>query len=149
MEMKGAACVGVFNATRRLFHRLKEAGDALHADTGVTTAMRAVMEDLDRHGAQTVSQMARRRPVTRQHIQALADALMRRKLIESFENPAHKRSPLLRLTSSGRQTFQKMLLREGEFLSALKVQATAGELRSAEAVLLGLIAALEKHGTEP
>lgn len=60
-----------------------------------------LLHSLKTQGPQTVPQLARSRPVARQHIQKLADELAAEGLIEFTENPAHKRSKLLRMTPKG------------------------------------------------
>lgn len=101
-----------------VFHRLRAAGDVLHAERGVTTPMRGVMQSLFDGGAQTVPHLAAIRPVSRQHIQTVVDALAERGLVEAKPNPAHKRSSLIDLTEAGYELFVTM--REAE-------QAVLGE----------------------
>lgn len=106
-------------AIRANFNRLKAAGDALHKDDGVTSAMRAVMESLADHGPQTVPEVARTKRVTRQHIQTLADQLAAAKLLTFKDNPAHKRSSLMHLTAKGERTFTAIRTREKSVLAEL------------------------------
>ena len=63
------------NRIPRLYFLLRAVGDALHADLGVTTAMRGVMISLATLGPKTVPELARARPVSRQHIQTVVNAL--------------------------------------------------------------------------
>jgi DNA-binding MarR family transcriptional regulator len=67
-----------------------------------------VLRSLKLEGAQTVPQIARSRPVSRQHIQKLANTMISDGVIEFVENPAHKRSKLLQLTSKGESVFQEI-----------------------------------------
>jgi DNA-binding MarR family transcriptional regulator len=67
-----------------------------------------MLRSLKLEGPQTVSQIARSRPVPRQSIQKLANEMIKAGLIEFVENPAHKRSKLLRLTPAGEVTFQDL-----------------------------------------
>jgi MarR family len=62
-----------------------------------------VLRGLRRHSAQTVPNMARMRPVSRQHIQELVNRLHATGLVEFEENPAHRRSHLVRLTLNGQR----------------------------------------------
>ncbi|MDQ0463246.1 DNA-binding MarR family transcriptional regulator [Caulobacter ginsengisoli] len=98
----------------RLFHLLKALGDKLHADLGVTTSMRGVMVSLARDGERTVPELARERPVSRQHIQTVVDALTAAGLAMSRPNPQHRRSVLIVLTAEGRRLFETMQARETE-----------------------------------
>lgn len=103
---------GVIRVVRACFNRLKAVGDALHADVGVTSAMRAVMESLAEGGAQTVPAIAKTKRVSRQHIQTLADQLSDAGLLTFKPNPDHKRSSLMDLTTKGKRVFKSMKARE-------------------------------------
>jgi DNA-binding MarR family transcriptional regulator len=147
-----ASVDAVFNLVPPIFFRLTALGDRLHAEHGVTTAMRGVLASLASGGPQTVPQMARARPVSRQHIQALVDALAERELVVLRPNPAHRRSPLVELTERGRTLFDEMRAREAPIvdrldrrLSADKVATTASTLQVLAAQLAAL---LEEHGAE-
>lgn len=93
---------------RKLFHRLKAAAEDLHLSATLPIPQRAILEDLSALGPQTVPQMARSRPVSRQHIQKLVNQLLEQQFVEMIANPAHKTSMLVRLTNRGRKTFEKM-----------------------------------------
>jgi DNA-binding MarR family transcriptional regulator len=114
---------------RKLFHILGAVGDALHADLGITASMRAVLESLARGGAQTVPQMARARPVTRQHIQAIVDQLLNAGLVTLQPNPAHKRSSLVALTKAGEAAFATMSDREAVVLEQVGCHPRPSEAR--------------------
>jgi DNA-binding MarR family transcriptional regulator len=60
-----------------------------------------VMRSLQLEGPQSVAQIARARPVARQAVQRMADALAAEGLIEWIDNPTHKRAKLARLTPAG------------------------------------------------
>lgn len=81
----------VIDETRRLFHCLAS-----------VASQKAVVETPSRDGPQ----IARAKGVSRQHIQTIANGLTEEKLIETHDNPAHQRSPLLALTSEGTRRFQ-------------------------------------------
>jgi DNA-binding MarR family transcriptional regulator len=120
---------------RKLFHVLAAVGDALHADLGITASMRAVLESLARGGAQTVPQMARARPVTRQHIQAIVDQLLDAGLVALQPNPAHKRSSLVTLTGAGEAAFVMMSDREAVVLDQIAASLHHAEVHMALRVL--------------
>lgn len=103
--------------TRRLFQCLGSMANELHRDTEVTASMRAVLEFLWRQEPQTVPQMARGKSVTRQHIQTIVNDLLAVDLIESIENPAHKRSSLIQMTAKGRQGFEQLRRRESRLFA--------------------------------
>lgn len=68
----------------------------------VTMPVRAVLERLDDAGPQPVPAIGRSLWLTRQFVQRLVDEAAGYGLVEAVPNPAHKRSPLFRLTERGR-----------------------------------------------
>ncbi len=130
-------------AVRRLFHKLSHAVSTLHGDGDVSAGMRAVLESVIEGGPQTVPQMARVRPVSRQHIQVLVNELLEGGYVETLENPAHKRSVLVSPTEHGRTTFAAMRAREAGAFKRLDLDLTPEQMASATAVLRSLGAALD------
>lgn len=124
------------------YHRLTRLATALGADLGLTPPQRAVLEGLAA-GPRTVPDLARERGVSRQHIQTLANALAEAGLVETADNPAHRRSPLYRLTAAGRARFDALVAREAGPLEALAGALGHGEAARAGAILARLNAALE------
>ena len=93
--------VSLIDETRLLFHHLRRTAESLHRQGEITAGRRGVLESLHREGPRTVPQLARARPVSRQHIQKLVDPLAAEGLVELVDNPRHKRSKLVRLTAAG------------------------------------------------
>jgi DNA-binding MarR family transcriptional regulator len=79
--------------------------------------------------------MARARTVSRQHIQTLVNELLRDRLVELAPNPAHQRSPLVRLTPKGKALFEVMLRRESALFARIGAAVPENDLRCAAAVL--------------
>jgi len=123
------------NEVRLLFHQLVESGEALHEAEPITMGMRAVLEYLLDSGSSTVPDIARNRHVTRQHIQVLVNDLIEHGAVELADNPAHKRSSLVALTRKGKQTIQRMKVREDRFFAELGPAASQTELRRAAKTL--------------
>lgn len=136
--MSAEAIESLIRGIRRCFNLLRARGDELHKDLAVTTAMRAVMESLSENGAQTVPQIARAKSVSRQHIQELVDALLERGLARFADNPAHRRSPLVHLTTQGAAAFRKMRRREAALLAELATIGSAQEIAASRRVLAAL-----------
>jgi DNA-binding MarR family transcriptional regulator len=137
-----AALAAIVKQTRLVFHRLRALGDRLHRDVAVSTAMRGVMESLAEAGPQTVPQLARARPVARQQIQVVVDALVRAALVEARANPAHRRSALIALTARGERLFAAMKRKEARVLEQLARTLPARDLAAAARVLEALSEAL-------
>ncbi len=125
-------------AVRSLFHVLGDAISTLHKSTGITAGMRGVLESVISGGPQTVPQMARARPVSRQHIQCLVNDLLWLKLVEYADNPAHRRSKVVRATQEGGRLFARLRKGEVEAFGQLSLDLTSEELDSATGVLTGL-----------
>jgi DNA-binding MarR family transcriptional regulator len=102
----------VIAEVRTCFNQLKTLAEHLHGAAGVNPSMRAVMETLSHAGALSVAELAKRKRVSRQHIQIIMNALAAAKLVTAVENPAHRRSPLFDLSEKGRKTFSAMTRRE-------------------------------------
>lgn len=79
-----------------------------------------ILRTLVKEGAMTVPEMARSRPVSRQHCQTIANALEAQGLVEFVDNPKHKRSKLVQVTRKGRERFESM---RKQFLAAAGVYA--------------------------
>ena len=56
-----------------MFHRLKLVATEIHREEGISAAMRGVLNELAQEGPATVPRIARRRPVSRQHIQTVVN----------------------------------------------------------------------------
>ncbi len=127
-ELMDSPLYQVIWRTRRLFQRLAAAGDELHQDLGITTSQRAVLEFLSQHQPQTVPQMAREKTVSRQHIQTIVNKLLERGWVECTVNPAHTRSSLIRMTSTGTRLFEVIRDREAKILAVMEKQLVEKEL---------------------
>jgi len=102
----------LLDEVRLLFHQAVRTGEALHSGESITLGMRGVLEFLHLNGPASVPQLARRRLVTRQHVQALVNALLEKKRVALAPNPAHRRSALVTLTPAGRRQIERMRARE-------------------------------------
>lgn len=138
----------LIHETRRAFHRLRIAAEQLHGDEEISAGERAVLFELDRQGPRTVPEMARARPVSRQHIQSLVNPLVREGQVELVDNPAHRRSKKVRLTPAGRSRVRRMRRREEAVLAALPLRSTRKEVVAAAAVLRELREVLEGEAWE-
>jgi DNA-binding MarR family transcriptional regulator len=125
----------LLNEVRMLFHRAVQVAEELHADEPVTPGMRAVLEFLSRTGPASVPQIARRRFVTRQHIQALVNRLLEQGLVALDQNPAHRRSALVTLTPPGRRLIERILKREARFYADLRLGVPRQEIVQAARAL--------------
>ena len=136
------AMIDLINEVRSTFHLLRVLARDLHGGSDLTAARRGVMIDLLQGSAQTVPTLARKRPVSRQHIQGVVNGLLADDWVELLDNPAHKRSKLVSLTTSGRETITRMLSLESDLLQHLDMDPTPGEMAQAAELLRQARAAL-------
>ena len=106
------AIEGLIEETVNLFHRFKVAAEQVDGGGDMAAGKRGILKCLQGHGPQTVPQMARARPVSRQHIQSLVDPLAKEGYVEFVANPHHKRSSLVRLTGKGKILIAEIARRE-------------------------------------
>lgn len=121
--------------TVSLFHRLKVAAEEMHGQGDNTAGRRGILRGLSRLGPQSVPQMARSRPVSRQHVQSLVNGLLKDGLVALTPNPAHQRSHLVQLTKKGTALVESMIHKERAVLSRLRLSLSERELNAAAKVL--------------
>ncbi len=150
MPSKQQALMSLVHEIRRSFQELGQYANALHSELGVNASMRAVLEFIHEHGAQTVPDIARAKSVTRQHIQTIVDQLLDRGLVEQRANPTHKRSYLIALTRDGRKVFAAIRRKEdsafGKIAEALKGAGVNGaDINNAAATMRALRSAINQQ----
>ncbi len=104
----------------------------------IPSAEAQVIRLLDENGPASVPQLGRLRNTSRQNTQVLINRLVKEGLVELIDNPVHKRSPLVRLTETGRLLPSKARAAEAEMLERLAGIISAEELETATAVLAAL-----------
>ncbi len=132
---------------RACFNRLRTVAEGLHRDVGINPSMRAVMESLAARRGQSVPDIARSRGGSRQHVQTIVNALLAGGFVATVDNPAHRRSPLLDLTKSGRATFAEVSRREAAPLARIARDFPAAPLRAARRALAELEHRLDEELT--
>jgi DNA-binding MarR family transcriptional regulator len=108
---------------------------------------RTLLVMLSRTGPLTVAQIARARREARQRVQPLVNGLVREGALAYQANPAHKRSPLVRLTTKGEKVVQHIIELENTLRSRLKLDVSRPALTAATNVLRRVRAALEDPAT--
>lgn len=139
----GAAMFDLLVEVPRVFFRLRALGRSAGAVTPWGAGSWGLLRSLKLAGPQTVPELARARPVARQRIQKLANELADAGLVEFIDNPAHRRSKLLRLTAAGDAHYRRLtsaLMAEAERLAA---GLNAEEIARAESVIAAVRQRLE------
>ena len=117
----------------------------IHADVHLAPSARGILRNLIAKGPMTVPELAALRPSSRQFIQKIADPLIEAGLIETQDNPRHKRSKLLAITEEGKARVSEMIARERRFLAdALSASGAAvTDVAAATQLLETLIAHMD------
>jgi len=113
------------------FFDLRAAGQEqglVNASGAGTWGLLRLLED---EGPLTVPEVARRRSVSRQYIQKLANELIDEGLVEMVDNPAHRRSKHMQLTGAGARRLTELTGRLRAFLDARAGAIPTARLRAA------------------
>ncbi len=121
----------LFDEVNALQIRLKQAVRGFHSETDSTFVGQDVLQILAESGAQTVPQIARVRSTSRQNIQILVNRLKARGCVELVDNPAHKKSVLVRLTPRGQALLTSALAEQERFKTNLLSHLGENELSDA------------------
>jgi DNA-binding MarR family transcriptional regulator len=116
--------------------------------TGMSVGVRNVLDQLRRGGDLTVPALARAQDLSRQFVQRMVNDARGAGWVEVVENPAHRRSGLVRLTRSGATAIDAVVAGEldrlalvGGGLTGPEVDATLRVLDRMQAALDDLLAA--------
>ena len=105
------------------------------AGAELRTAESALLEIVQRAGSMTVPQIARERSTSRQNIQILVDRLATEGLVEFIDNPAHKRSALVRLTEVGKARWAGGQQARTQFWSEIHSRVSEAEISATLSLL--------------
>ncbi|HME68553.1 MAG TPA: MarR family transcriptional regulator [Myxococcota bacterium] len=132
---QGTAAAELLLELAYTFFRLRAEGDRRARVVGQSTGRLGVLRTLAEEGPHTVAQIARSRPVARQGVQRIADALADERLVEYVHNPNHRRSKLLRLTLRGAKAYQALVRGQQAFAEEVAQGLSEDELRRCTAIL--------------
>lgn len=99
--------------------------------TGLTVRMRAVLEILQRHGEQTVPEIASRLEIKRQYVQLMVNETLAGGFVEQRPNPRHSRSPLMFLTNQGRELIEGIVTKELAVMQMIGADLDAEDIETA------------------
>lgn len=121
---------------RRSFRDLSQVTELELAPLGITASDRAILEFLARETAPvSLSELARRTSVSRQHVHQTIRRLQNPGWVESVAGPDDRRIVQLRLTREGRAFWKKVHAADRRFFSRFARRFRAEELRGALAAL--------------
>jgi DNA-binding MarR family transcriptional regulator len=140
-KSRGEAVAELMLEVAQCFFRIRHVGQKTGFITGWGGGAFGFMRSLALLGPLTVPQIAQMRPTSRQRMQRLADELATAGLVEFIENPKHRRSKLVQLTSRGLARYQQ----QNDELMAIASTMGAG---LSEADILRTTAAVRQLGEE-
>ena len=143
---EGDAATDVVLRTFRANGVFVVAGDLLAADEGLTAARWQVLGALAlAERALTVPQIARRMGLTRQAVQVSVNRLLSDALVETDENPDHRRSPLIRMTDLGKAKYAALERRQISWINELAAGLSLSDLATTARVLHELSSRLDAN----
>jgi len=128
---------------RRLFRALAQKSDESLRDLGITVSDRAVMEFLHPDEELSVPEIAERYQVSRQHVQVTVNSLLDAGILATKVNPRHKRSPLVALSSKGKELFKTIKVRDTKAVEKLFSTVSVKDRRTTRKTLEVLLAELK------
>jgi DNA-binding MarR family transcriptional regulator len=146
---QGQAAYAVLRHVRPLHLQAARAVTAALQAEPFTMAIRALVERLEEQGPQTVPQIAAWLDVSRQAVQRVVDDARALGYVEVRDNPTHRRSHLVVLTTRGRDAFQRLHAGELATLAAVAADIDHADLLTCAAVLERLTGALARRGHSP
>jgi len=118
-------------------------GDKLAEEFSLTSARWKVLGALSSDSnALTVADIARNMGLTRQAVQRLSNEMQADGLLESKENPNHKRAKLIALTTKGMKAFQQLDKKQIEWINIKADGLDISDLNKVSSVMKTLIQAM-------
>ena len=130
----------LYEAAGALRHR----GDRIASVAAQTQARWQLLSALDDERGSTVPKIARRLGLTRQAVQRTADQLRDDGLAAFESNPDHERSPLVRLTTAGREALTEIAAAAGDWHLLAADGLKPDEIETTRRVLRTLTAAANR-----
>lgn len=128
----------------KIYFKLNALTSELLKDSGVSPGQRALMEDLEVLGPQTVGALARARPVAKQYVQKLVSDLAVLDLVQLEANPEDGRSKIVSLSKRGARTLAQWRRGEKEAIEGFLRQISAQEVAVTWTLLKKLHMALDE-----
>lgn len=130
--------IELIDTVNRLHFELGAMAARIHGEADASAPHRALLRNLIEMGPRTVPQLASLRSVSRQFIQKLVNQLLKEGMVEYIDNPAHKRSRLVRIAPRGYAAYRAMRDREAPAGKWLAGGFSKSDLRTALDVLNSL-----------
>ncbi len=131
VDMKAEHLHSLVWMSRPLMQAAEACVEAGLQGTELTVRMRAVLEILQRHGEQTVPEIAARLEIKRQYVQLMVNETLSGGFVEQRPNPRHSRSPLISLTDRGRELIEGIVSKELAVMKTIGADLDAEDIETA------------------
>ncbi|MDN5687442.1 MAG: MarR family winged helix-turn-helix transcriptional regulator [Brachybacterium sp.] len=138
----------VYVALGPVYRRVSRIVEHDESVSGLSVGVRNVLDQLRRDGERTVPQLARHQDLSRQFVQRMVHEARADGLVQLVDNPAHRRSSLVRMTAAGQDAITAVIAREHELMGRVGGDLTADELAATLRVLHHMDEALIEIETE-
>jgi DNA-binding MarR family transcriptional regulator len=135
VSSKGEAIADLMLEVAQFFFRLRAVGQRAGLITNWGAGAFGFMRSLALIGPLTIPQIAQMRPTSRQRMQRLADELAAEGLVEFIDNPRHRRSKLVRLTSKGGARYRELSARFLAIASTMGADLSEADIRKTTEVV--------------
>lgn len=129
--------------SRPLMQAAEECVEKGLVGTDLTVRMRAVLEMLLAHGELSVPDIAAKLEIKRQYVQLMVNETLASNFTTQRPNPRHKRSPLVALTDSGRETIEDITRKEMDLMKDMEADFRDEDVSTALRVVQALTAKLK------
>ena len=149
VSSKAEAIAELMLEMTQCFFRIRALGQRTGLITSWGGGAFGFMRSLALLGPLTVPQIAQMRPTSRQRMQRLADALEAEGLAEFIDNPRHRRSKLVRLTSKGGVRYRELSARLLEIASTVGAGLSERDIRRTMEIVRRLSDAVKARSEQP
>ena len=143
VDMKAEHLHSLVWMSRPLMQAAEACVEAGLQGTELTVRMRAVLEILQRHGEQTVPEIAARLEIKRQYVQLMVNETLSGGFVEQRPNPRHSRSPLISLTDRGRELIEGIVSKELAVMKTIGADLDAEDIETALKVVRAVTGTLK------
>jgi DNA-binding MarR family transcriptional regulator len=134
-DSKAEAITELMLEVAQCFFKIRALGQKAGFITGWGGGAFGFMRSLALLGPLTVPQIAEMRPTSRQRMQRLANELAAEGLVEFIDNPKHRRSKLVRLTSKGDAHYRELDAQLHSIASTMGADLSEADIRETIAIV--------------
>jgi DNA-binding MarR family transcriptional regulator len=149
VDSKAEAVAELMLDVAQCFFKIRALGQKTGFITGWGGGAFGFMRSLALLGPLTVPQIAQMRPTSRQRMQRLANELEAQGLVEFIDNPKHRRSKLVRLTTQGDARYREFNARLLSIASIMGVALSEEDIRKATEIVRHLSDDVKARSARP